>query len=508
MAQQIFEQVQFSSPPKSAFDLTHCKKLSCNFGELIPAYIQEILPGDQFLVNSNLLVRLAPLLSPALTEIDAYMHYFFVPNRIIWTSWEDFITGGDPDVADPTMPLFTPSTSALDGTLMDYMGLPTKRAGSGGFANAMHVNNLPFRAYLQIYNDYYRDQNLIDELDVTDGNNFTVKKRAWAKDYFTSAFTEPQKGDAVTYDASVTYADPHILWDTGTSTPTSAGSVTVNANSAFQSSGSGEIGEIRNIESINVDIISLRRAAALQRFIEKDMIGGNRYIEHLKIHYGVNNGDLRLARPQYLGGGKQPVIISEVINHDTGKGELYGHGLSVGQVNSFKESFSEHGYVIGILSVMPRMAYAQGIPKHFTRTNRFDYYFPELANIGEQEIQNHEVWFDGDEVFNSSLKDSGTTTPYQTFGYQQRFAEYKYACDTVHGEFKDQSKLGSWAFKRDYDYFIGDPSLSQTFIEMDHEEVDQQLFSGTNTDHKVYVEIENVVRARRPMPYFADYRLS
>lgn len=518
MASKIFESVKFSTPPKSAFDLSHNKKLSFNFGELVPVYRQEILPGDQFRVSTNLLIRLAPMPTAPMVEFEATLHYFFVPNRIIWNDWEDFITGGDPDIADPVMPLFT-DDELIDGTLYDYMGLTTTEV-AGGFNFDLSFNALPFRAYYKIWNEYYRDQNLQDEIDYENltaayGTSKGCLLRNYAKDYFTSAFTEPQKGEPVSLALNdIIYSQTGLVVDSAGATATSSGSIDHTAAGVLQIQGgtNQQTGNIENIDSIGMDVIELRRAAALQRFLEKDQLGGNRYREHLRVHYGVNNDDLRMQVPQYIGGGKQPVIISEVLNTthnnntDAIVGQIYGHGISVGNINSFQESFKEHGIILGLLSVMPKnLVYADGIPKDFLRTDRFDYYFPEFANIGEQEIKEIEV-YNGDLGTFDPTDDEGTGM--DTWGYQQKFAEYKYACDTVHGEFKNPAKLGAWTFKRDYLHFAGAPTLSSEFIECDHDEIDDQIFYAANTDHKIFCELQNIVQARRPMPYFADYRLS
>jgi hypothetical protein len=510
----LFENVNLPAPQKSAFDLTHSRKFSFNVGELAPALFMEIVPGDQIKCRSNLLVRMLPMVSPALVELDVYMHYFFVPNRIIWEDWKEFITGGDPDTADPTIPYeVLASTETVNGRIHDYFNIQTAPAGVG---SNIKVQNLPYRAYQKIWDDYYRDQNLQAETDIETWTTFQaihyLLKRNYAKDYFTSAFTEPQKGDPVSVDGTVTYLSTSKVYNSSGSLTDQIGSVDHNAsgNLTVNPSSGNQTGRVENIDTINIDIVELRRAEAMQRFLEKDMLGGNRYIEHLKVHYGVHNDDLSLQRPQYLGGGKQPIIISEVLDTSSNTGALgnmAGHGISVGNVNNFVQTFKEHGYLFGLCSIMPKVAYKEGVHRNMFRWNRFDFYFPEFANIGEQEIYDAEVFVHS--ATGSLDPDDITlgTGHWSTWGYQQRFAEYKYICDSVHGEFRDPAKLGSWVFARNASFLgAGVPPLDEYYVECWDDDFNDQVFASATGDH-FFVHCENVIHARRPMPYFANYKL-
>lgn len=485
----IFETQGFRKPSYSAFDLSREQKLSCNMGDLIPTYLEEVVPGDYFKVKSEIMLRLAPMLAPIMHRVNVHMHYFYVPNRIIWNQWEDFITGGKNANSAPTYPTLSFDTSGDQSKLTDYMGLPTMTAFGTGFT----VSALPFRGYLKIWNDYFRDENLQDEIDVetaTQAQLIALRKRAWEKDYFTSALPWAQRGGT---QAAVPVQFQYKTPATGTPLPgvatnvqlTPAGEIRVN----------GVQTQIQNIQdnSMSVLINELRKSSALQRWLEKQAKGGYRYIETILSHFGVKSDDLRLQRPQYLGGGKQPVIISEVLNttgtENAPQGDMAGHAYAAGATNSFSESFKEHGYVFGIMSILPKTAYQQGVPKHFMRRDRYEYYWPEFANLGEQEIKNYELYHDPADSTNSN-----------TFGYQQRYAEYKYGNSTVHGDFR--TNLSFWHMGR---IFSSRPQLNASFVESDPT---SRIFAVTDSYDNIWVQLYHDVKARRPMPFFADPRLS
>lgn len=495
---RIYEKIQTKRPKKSAFDLSHERKMSFKMGELVPCFLEEVLPGDHFKVKTETMMRLAPMLAPVMHRLNVFVHYFFVPNRIIWSSWEDFITGGKAGDSTPTMPTKTLTEigthygGSTEGKLADYLGLPSVTNG------AEAVSQLPFRAYQQIYNDFFMDPNLGTAIDVSAGGDdiLDIQKRAWEKDYFTSALPWTQRGDATTVSSEFSYKDTSTLVNTDGSSPT-------GGLNDLQYNGSNELvlkgdstGRIENIEndSVEIDLIELRRAAAVQRYLEVNARGGWRYVEQLLSHFGVDAKDYRLQRAEYLGGGKQPIVFSEVLNTSATatepQGDMAGHGISVGDTNQFSRYFTEHGYVMGIMSVLPRTVYQQGIPKTFSRTEKLDYYFPEFADLGEQEVANKELYYAGT---------STDATADNVFGYQQRYCEYKNKPSTVHGDFR--SSLDFWHLSRK---FNSAPALNNSFIEADP---DTRIFANESGDH-LWCQLYNQVLAKRPMPYFSDPKLS
>ncbi|AXH78090.1 MAG: major capsid protein [Microviridae sp.] len=505
---KLFNQVTFGRPKRNLFDLSHEKKLTMNMGDLVPILLQEIVPGDSFRVNTESLIRLAPMVAPVMHRCNAYVHYFFVPNRLIFDKWETFITGGADGKQTAVMPQI--SFTSLDGdvlkpgSLADYMGLP---APKGIISYGYQANCLPFRAYQLIYNEYYRDQNLTQPVPITKSEGvvqqaekdalLTMRKRAWEKDYFTSALPWSQRGDEVllpnTTDVNYKPVSDIVAEfggspsDATTISSHPAGKMSVSAN--WDGTALGTPGRIENIESLDTQITinDLRRSARLQEFLEKTARGGSRLTEVIRAFFGVTSSDARLQRPEFLGGGKQPITISEVLstfNNETVPGaNMYGHGISVGNTNKFNRFFEEHGWIIGIMSVIPRTAYQQGIPKFFLKKDKFDLYWPTFAQLGEQPVNNFELYWDYE------INNSGE------FGYQSRYAEYKFAPSSVHGDFKD--KLDYWHMGRIFDT---KPELNTSFIECNP---DPRIFAVTDPDeHKLYVQLYNDIKALRPMPYF------
>lgn len=507
----IHEKIGMSKPGFSAFDLSHEKKLSCNMGELIPVYLEEVLPGDMFKVKTEIMLRMAPMTAPVMHRVNVYLHFFFVPNRLVWpgdestASWQQFITGGRQGTSVPVFPTYTPSAGQSrwgKGSLADYFGLPIFEAGDA-MTNPYKVSQLPFCGYNKIYYDYYRDPNLVPEAA---GNwtasagapmisiNLSIRKRAWEKDYFTSALPWPQRGAEVSVPVDFNYK----LAEVSTS-ETGATLVDLDLYSnagGFVAPGIGGATSlyVRNLEedAVQVSINDLRTSSAIQRWLEKAARGGYRYVEQLLTHFGQRSSDARLQRAEYLGGGKQPIVISEVLNTSATEtepqGNMAGHGYSVGTTNTFRKKFEEHGYVFGIMSVLPRTAYQQGIHRHFTRTDKLDYYFPEFANLGEQEVLNREIYWDPVGVPAAQLT---------AFGYQQRYAEYKYGCSSVHGDMRDT--LDFWHLGRIFD---AQPVLNSAFVESDPS---HRIFAVEDpTLDKLWIQIYNDVKARRPMPYFSN----
>lgn len=501
---QIFNHVQTSVPNRNNIDLSHDVKMSGNMGKLMPCCLIECLPGDKMRIGADALIRLQPLNAPIMHRIDVSIHYFFVPNRILWEGWEAFITSTTPT----SMP-----TLLVDGTLtdeqnlvLDYMGVPPySGAGNGAGIAPKRINALPFAAYQKIYNDYYRDENLINNGNevpwelvdgVNDPNDFLIlRERAWEHDYFTSCLPFAQKGAAVDIPlgnvelkndwhldplSQPNFKDQFAAVNTGNVAQDAAGDITVNAlaKNAYDPSGSLEI----QATTIN----DLRRAFRLQEFLEKNARGGTRYIESILMHFGIRSSDKRLQRAEYITGTKSPIIISEVLNtagEGVPQGNMAGHGVSVNQGKSGNYFCEEHGYIVGIMSVCPKTAYQQGIPRTFLKAESLDYYWSSFANIGEQEIYNEELYAytnEGDEVF----------------GYLPRYAEYKYIPNRVAGEMRNVLSL--WHCGR---IFSSAPTLSDTFISMNTDEIDQRIFAVPSEDSLI-IHIFNQIKSSRLMPIY------
>jgi len=511
MAKNIFNSIQLKKPKKNFFDLTHDVKLSCNMGELVPILTMEVVPGDSIDLGCESIIRFAPMTAPVMHRMDVTMHYFFVPNRILWDNWEKFITnngpnGTGPDIVAPFIGMnnFQPQYSSPElRKLADYLGLPipANNAPSG------EVSALPFAAYQAIYNEYYRDQNLIAPVDykLVDGNNATgtrlndlakLRLRAWEHDYFTASLPFAQKGAAVDIPLGAVNGDANIYSNVGTTTLNgSAGDPVVlgDTNAGFTDLWAQTDGLTVEPTTIN----DLRRAYRLQEWLEKNARGGTRYIESILSHFGVKSSDARLQRPEYITGVKTPVVVSEVLNTSgtftsndptdptsPPQGNMAGHGIAVSSGRSGKYYAEEHGYIIGIMSVMPKTAYQQGIPRTFLKLDPLDYFWPSFANIGEQEVQVQELY-----AFTNNATD--------TFGYVPRYSEYKYMPSRVAGDFK--TSLDYWHLGR---IFGSEPTLSQEFVECTPEDT-ERIFAVTDPDaQKLYCHVLNKIKAVRPMPKY------
>lgn len=494
----LFNTIQLKKPKSNTFDLTHDVKMSGKMGNLIPSMVMECVPGDQVKIACDSLIRFAPLIAPVMHRMDVTMHYFFVPNRLVWSNWEKFITNSDPVIA-PTIEI-NAALSPEQNKFLDYMGVPPF---SG--TTPVEINALPFAAYQMIYNEYYRDQNLIPEVgfELADGSNATtslleLRKRAWEHDYFTASLPFAQKGQAVDIPLGQVTLDPtwdgqpHFKPNVGAPVtgpveqdatipdPTIKVGGILGPKTAYDPDGSLEV------EPTTIN--DLRRAFKLQEWLEKNARGGTRYIENILVHFGIRSSDKRLQRPEYITGTKAPVIISEVLNttgEDGGlpQGNMAGHAVSVGKGYVGTYNVEEHGYIIGIMSVIPKPAYQQGIPRTYLKKDPLQYYWPSFANIGEQEVLNEEIY-------------AYQTTGNQTFGYIPRYAEYKYMPNRIAGDFR--TTLDYWHLGR---IFGSMPTLSQEFIEVDPEEVNR-IFAVLTTDDNLYMHVLNKIKARRPMPVF------
>jgi hypothetical protein len=493
----LFNSIKLTKPAKNSFDLSHDVKLSAQMGNLTPILTLECVPGDKFNLGCESLIRFAPLIAPVMHRMDVSMHYFFVPNRILWNNWEKFITDANSGIVAP---FFSPTAetggypaSALK--FLDYLGVPPISPGQ----SVQNINALPAAAYQCIYNEYYRDQNLIAPVNykLIDGQNvnsvddlnrlLTLRKRAWEHDYFTAALPFAQKGAAVDIPLGTIYTPyTKIEGTNGFDVLNIDGTYSVDPAPSPLTNGLYAPGTTAEVEPTTIN--DLRRAFRLQEWLEKNARGGTRYIESILSHFGVRSSDARLQRPEYITGVKTPVVISEVLNttgEDGGlpQGNMAGHALSISSGKSGSYYCEEHGYIIGIMSVMPKTAYQQGIPKTFLKNDTLDYYFPSFANIGEQPVTNNELY-----AYTSNQND--------TFGYVPRYAEYKFMPSRVAGEFR--TTLDYWHLGR---IFATQPNLNQSFIECKPEDT-TRIFAVEDGTDPLYCHVYNKIQAVRPMPKY------
>lgn len=523
----LFTSVSVKKPKRNVFNLSHEVKLSTNMSYLTPILCQDVVPGDKFKVNANVLVRLAPMLSPIYHRINCYVHYFFVPNRIVWNEWEDFVTGGPDGKSNPVFPRFDLAASSYAQLsqprgLADYLGVGSSSGTPG--SGSIQVSALPFRAYQMIYNEYYRDENLIDPVEFSldsgliqstdpDFNSLTsIRRRAWEKDYFTSALPWAQRGEEVLLplhgSAPVVLSDnsrSQTVVQTPSGDPVGVKKYlrTGEISNTLRASNTDESEAVyANLDpngTLSADLTQasatsineLRRAHRLQEWLEKMARGGSRYIEQIAAHFGVRSSDARLQRPEFLSGGRAQIAISEVLQTSSTDdvsplAQLAGHGIGAMASNQFKRSFEEHGYIIGIMSILPRTNYQQGLPRHFSKFDKFDYYWPSFAHLGEQPIYNKEIYAD---VADLSTADG-------VFGYTPRYAEYKYQPSRVAGEFK--TSLNYWHLGR---IFSSQPNLNGDFVSSDDIERIFAVNDSGDTD-KFWCKVDNNIMAVRPMPKF------
>lgn len=565
----LFNSIPLLKPRKNAFKLSHNVKLTCEMGQLVPIYVQDVLPSDRFKLSVSNIVRFAPLLAPIMSEVDVFFHFFFVPNRIIWSEWETFMTGSkngrkltDDQVPVPPRIVFEGNilNSALKngqnwandghaplthGSLTDYLGFQTFKSGTTFTNGSYPLDELPFRAYYKIWSDWYRDENLIDDVlpdyidnsgdrlitngNLTDIENLMqLRRRCWKKDYFTSALPFAQKGDDVLIPGSssgISFRSGQLSTAqhstsqgafTGPTVPVDASPVSIkkmprSSNSGNLVVGSNEDRLFPNIDIFNIDpkslnnyivggqateatIRELRRAFAAQRFFERRAVGGTRYIEQNYAFFGVRSSDGRLQRSEYLGGSRNPVVISQVLQTSEGTassplGTPAGNAVSAGGKYVFDRSFEEYGWIIGLMSVMPKPDYIQGIPKMFLRRDIYDYYWPQFAKIGEQPIENQELYFSP-----TSNNNDGT------FGYTPRYAEYRFRNNRVCGDFKDTLKF--WTLARDFD---SPQALNHSFVECNPSDRIFAVSDSASSDYNhLWCEIGLNVKSLRPISKYGE----
>lgn len=513
--QNIFDSIQLNRPKFNKFDLSHERKQTIAMGDLVPILCKEMFPGETWKGNHEVFLRFNPLLYPVMHRVNVFTNTFIVPYRLLWDEFPDFISGGEDGLQAPVFPKIQLGSDdemlTIPGTLADYLGLPHISPVVSEF---FPVSALPFRAYQLIWNEYFRDQNLQPKIPISKASGdvapgdlielMTIRKRAWEKDYFTSALPWEQRGNpvitplegagTVTYKAQSTVhksVDGTPVTTTSTLGTIGVGDGGLNSTVAGPTNTTARIENIDEVAltSAGFSINDLRVAVRLQEWYERAARGGSRLIEIIQSMFGKKSSDARLQRPEYIGGSKKPVIISEVLQTSSTdgvspQGNMAGHAYSAGGNSSFKYTAEEHCFVITLMSILPTTAYQQGVPKEWQKFDKFDLLWPTFGNLGEQPVMQNELYIHPTDA--NAYND-------EVFGYQSRYAEYKYQSSTVHGLLKNEMSYVHMGR-----IFSAKPELNGDFISADPT---TRIFPTTDEQQQIVCQIYNKISALRPLPY-------
>lgn len=513
----------------NTFDLSHEVMATYEMGYLYPNCLMEVLPGDTFDTRSEATSRFEAMIAPQMSRIDKYQYWFYVPNRVLFENWESYITGGL-DGNDSTVKpyMVSPSGGYAIGSLADYLGIPT------GVADLKH-SALPFRMYAKIMNDWFFDENMdtmfienkADGLDTT--TNTLLQKKRWEKDRFTNSLPTPQRGPSsylpIGTSAPVVGNGKALGLYTGVDTTgalaegAATGNMGIASNAwsdALSSSGnlatgftgkqigittdptkSGVIADISSATAVTVN--QMRVAFQVQKFMEKNMRGGARLVEWTLSHFGVRIPDGRLQRSEMLGASRYPVAVAPVeqtssTDSTSPQGNLAGRGIEHINVNGFRKSFVEQGFVMGLVCYMPRTMYSQGIAPLWTRETRYEEYIPVFSHLGESEVKNKEIYAQGSSVVDAS----GNVVDEQTFGYQDRYNEFRHIPSSVHGQLRPGGSLNFWSLARQFNSL---PQLNSQFVASDPS---NRIFAVTSGVDHITAHFLHHVKAIRPIPKFGN----